>query len=64
MSPRRLSPPSRPGRRAPGARFSLGLPALALLLGTLSLFAAAPAQAQTTVPDAPTGLNVRGGTHF
>ena len=47
MRPRRLSP-----RRAPGARFSLGLPALALLLGALlpaALLPAAPAEAQTTV---------------
>ena len=43
-SPRRPEP--RPGRAR--ARLSL-LPALALLLGALSLFAAAPVQAQTTV---------------
>ena len=44
-SPRKPDP--RPGRRR--ARLSLLLPALALLLGALSLFTAAPAQAQTTV---------------
>ncbi len=44
-SPRRPEP--RRGRFRP--RFSLLLPALALLLGALSLFAAAPAAAQTTV---------------
>ena len=38
-------PDPRPGRRR--ARFALLLPALALLLGALSLFDAAPAQAQT-----------------
>ncbi len=37
---------------------------LALLLGALSLFAAAPAQAQMTVPAAPTGLEVLGGDTF
>ena len=40
--------PSRPAGRC-RARFSRVLPALAILLGALSLFAAAPAQAQTTV---------------
>ena len=40
-------PDPRPRRRR--ARFSRFLPALALLLGALSLFPAAPAQAQTTV---------------
>ena len=52
-SPSRPDP--RPGRRR--ARLpSLLLPALALLLGALVLFPAAPAQAQA--PGAPTGLNV------
>ena len=40
-------PEPRPGRAR--ARFTLLLPALALLLGALGLFAAVPAQAQTTV---------------
>ena len=41
------TPDAPPGRRR--ARLSLLLPAFALLLGALSLFTAAPAQAQTTV---------------
>ena len=44
---RRLRPDPRSGRR--GARLFLLLPVLALLLGALGPFAAAPAQAQTTV---------------
>ena len=53
----RSRPDPRPGRSR--ARLSL-LPAIALLLGALGLFAAAPAQAQTA-PAAPTGLNVTPG---
>ena len=47
----------RPGRRR--ARLSLLLPALALLLGALGLFAAAPAQAQN--PATPPNLQVTAG---
>jgi hypothetical protein len=53
------SEPSRVGCRRPERRFRARpslLPALALLLGALSPFAAAPAKAQT--PAAPTGLTV------
>ena len=48
----RQSPPrdsARPDRRGERARLSLLLPVAALLLDALGLFAAAPAQAQTTV---------------
>ncbi|MYG25361.1 MAG: fibronectin type III domain-containing protein, partial [Boseongicola sp. SB0677_bin_26] len=50
-SPRRTQPEdrSRPDPRGRRARLSLLLPVLALLLGAVGLFAAAPAQAQTTV---------------
>ena len=50
-----------PGQTPPRdrARLSRRLPALALLLGALSLFAAAPALAQT--PAAPTNLEVATG---
>ena len=52
--------PSRPGPRSGRARARLSLlPALALLLGALSLFAAAPAEAQT--PAAVTSLSVEPG---
>ena len=51
-------PDARTGRAR--ARLSL-LPVLALLLGTLGLFAATPAQAQTPTPQAPTVFAVPEG---
>ena len=53
---------SRPDPRGGRARLSLVLPVLALLLGALGLFAAAPAQAQTTVWSAT--LTVPEGTQY
>ena len=55
-------PDPRPGRRR--ARLSLRLPALALLLGALSPFAAAPAEAQTTIWSATLTVDAQGNTDF
>ena len=59
-SPHRPEP--RPGRL--GARLSGLLPALALLLGALGLFAAAPANAQTTVWSATLTVKQQGAQSF
>ena len=66
-SPRQVSSPTgsprqpdpRPGRRR--ARFSSSLPALALLLGALSPFAATPAAADSLVENIGESHNARGG---
>ena len=56
---------SRPDPRGGRARLALLLPALALLLGALGLFAAAPAHAQTTVWSATLTVDVdTAGTTF